>query len=191
MRRARAAAPINGARGPNVAGSDLEAADERQAGALVELVLCGAEERLAEPERDRTTDDRQLEVAQRADRCQRPADHHAGSFDDGGRGALRWPAGLGLDRLATAVGLEATLAPADAWPPVGLDDDVTDVAGVADPALQQVAATDDATADAGAHHDADEVADADRTAAPRLGERQCPGIGVDRNRQLHELLHLR
>ena len=44
----------------------LEAAGERQPGAPVELVLRGAEERLAEAERDRPADDRQLQVAQRA-----------------------------------------------------------------------------------------------------------------------------
>ena len=44
------------------------------------------------------------------------------------------------------------------------------------------AAADHPAADAGAHHHADEVADPDRPAAPRLGERQRPGVGVDRTR---------
>ena len=88
---------------------------------------------VAEPEGDRAADDGQLAgragcrptppPARPACRCARRS--LAGA-------ALRRPAGHGLDGRPRRVGLEAAAAAAHARPAVGLDDDVADVAGVAD-----------------------------------------------------------
>ena len=128
---------------------DREPLQVAQPGPCVELVSDGVEEHVAEAERHRAADDRELQVDDRADRHQRASDQHAGALDDRPRGALRRPPGLVLDRLAAAVRLEAAEAAAHARPAVGLDDHVADVAGVADPSLQQPAAGDDAATDAG------------------------------------------
>ena len=80
-----------------------------------------------------------LRSTDRADRRQRPPDQHPGALDDRRRSTLRRTTGLGLDRPTTAVRLEAAVATADARPTIGLDDDVADVPGVADPAVQELA----------------------------------------------------
>ena len=158
---------------------------KRKPGPLVELVLGGREERLAEAERHRAADDRQ--AAGRASPPTRPAPGRpagrcvrrcAGRRVCGGRPVSASIAG------PTAVGLEATVAPANARPAVGLDDDVADVAGVADPPCSRRPPLTTPPPTPVPITTADEVADADGRAAPRFGQGQRPGVGVDDDRQL-------
>ena len=67
--------------------------------------------------------------------------------------------------------------------PVGLDDHVADVAGVAVGAVEQAAVEHDAAADAGRHDHPDVVARARRRADPTLAERERLGVVVDERRQ--------
>ncbi len=165
-------------------------AGEGQLGALVQLVLGGVEERLAEAEGDRAADHRQAQVADRRERGQRPPHEEPGALDDGQRGALWRPPGLLLDRRSAAVGLQAAAAAAVARATLGLDDDVPEVAGVAQPSVEQPSAAHQPAADTRAHHDPDEVAHAHRGTAPGLAERERLGVVVDDHGELGELLHL-
>src|SRR6185295_9597078 len=110
---------------------------------------------------DGTPDDRQLQITQRPDGRQCATDHHARAFDDRTGSTLRRSAGLGLDGSTAAICLEAALSTTDARPAIGFDHHMADVAGITDPALQELTAADDSAADARAHHHADEVAHAD------------------------------
>src|SRR4051812_22013821 len=87
---------------------DPGAATERQLGMLVERFLCRVEERRAEAERHRSTDDGEIEIEQVAHRRDRLADEPAGALHDlVGRLGV-WAAGDGLDRRARSLGFETT-----------------------------------------------------------------------------------
>jgi len=169
---------------------DLEAAGKWQPGSFVELVLGCSKERFTESKCDRSADDRQLQIAQGTNRSEGTADHHAGAFHDHGLSTLWRTTGLGLDGPAAAIGLQATLAPADTRPSVGLDNHMADVASVSDSSLQNLPSADNSATDSGAHDDTDEITDTNRSPAPGLGERQCPGVSVDGHWELQQLLQL-
>ena len=83
------------------------------------------------------------------------------------------------DRAARRLCFEAAARAARALAPVGLDDDVADVAGVPLPAVEQAAVEHDAAADARRHDHADVVVLVARRARPALAERERLGVVVD------------
>ena len=167
-------------------GHHLEALHEHEASTLIELRLRCAEERFTEPEGDRTADDGQFQVANGSERGQRPTGEDAGPLDDALRRTLWWAAGLFLDRPSAAVRLHAAFAATRTIASIRLDDDVTDVTGVAQSPRQQPAAADDATTDTSTHHHRSEVVDADSSPAPGLAKGYGFGVVVDHGRQLRE-----
>ena len=82
-------------------------------------------------------------------------------------------------RRARRLRLETAPAPTDAGAAVGHDDDVTDVARVAEPAVEQPAVEHDAATHPGRHDHGDVVVVPDRGAHPALAERQRLGVVVD------------
>ena len=84
-------------------------------------------------------------------------DEAPGAAHDVVRRLGRRATGDRLDREARRLGLEAARGAARAAPPVRLDDDVADVAGVAGGTVDQLAVEHDAAADAGRHDDRAEV----------------------------------
>ena len=160
-------------------GRSARRAANSMPGPLVELGLRGVEEDVAVAEGDRAGDDREAQVEQVDDRRHGPADQPAGPLRAPPSGASAAGAPV---RAAMAVparlGLEAALRAAGARAPVGLDDDVADVAGVAVVAVEEPAVEDDAAADAGRHDHREVVALAlaRRRASPRRGRapwRRC------------------
>src|SRR5207248_6002898 len=103
-----------------------------------------------------------------------------GSYSEAGRLAFRdgliqatGQAGARRDALDTAVRSTAT-----DWP-VGPDDDVADVAGVACESVEQAPVEDDASAYAGGDDHAQHARGAVAGASPAFAERQSLGIVVD------------
>src|SRR4051812_47375911 len=87
---------------------DPSAATERQLGMLVECFLGRIEEGRAEAERNRSTDDGEIEIEQVADRRDGLADEPTGALHDLVSRLRVWAAGDGLDRRAGSLGLETT-----------------------------------------------------------------------------------
>ena len=116
-----------------------------------------------------------------------PADQRPGTLDDvRGRQPGRLP-GRCRDRRPGRLRLEAAAAAAAAPPTVGYDDDVTDVAGVSEPAVEQSPVEHDPAPDAGRHHHRQVVTSARRRTDPSLPERQRLGVVVDEGRQPGQL----
>ena len=138
--------------GAERAGDDAGAARELDAAARVDLGLRGGEERRAEAERDRTGDDREIEVEQVGDARDRAPDERAGACrrSSGGASAGGRPVMRAI-AVPDASASRQPRAPHAALVAVGLDDDVADVPGVAAAAVEQPAVGDDAAADAGRH----------------------------------------
>src|SRR6266511_909948 len=115
-----------------------------------------------------------------------------GEGDAVGGDAGRWtPAGG--QGVADGVGargdrLDTASAAARARRPVGLDDDVAEVAAVAAGAGGEVAVEDQAAADAGGDGDAEQVAGAGAGAFPVLADGQADGVVVDQHPLGGELL---
>ena len=156
---ATAAAPTSGPASPRPAGHDPGAGGERR----------GGPGRRARPGRRRRSRRRSRG---RPSRRRRPAAGRAGwpPTPPPARPASRsrpahlgpasagGPAGGGADGGARRLGLEAARgAPQPHAAPVGLDDDVADVAGVAGGAVEQPAVEHDPAADPGRHHHGEEV----------------------------------
>ena len=171
-------------------GRDPETADEAEPGTLVQFALDGAEEGFAETKGHRTADHRQLEIADRTQRGEGATDEQTRAFDDCLRGPLGWPAGVGLYRRTTAIGLEAALATTRAVASVGFDDHVTYVTGIAQPTLQKAATADYPATDSGAHDDSDEVTLPHRSSTPSFAERDRLGVVVHHRGQSGERFHL-
>ena len=81
-----------------------------------------------------------------------------------GRRVTRWPARQRRDRRARRLRLETAAAPARARATVRHDDDVADVARVAEPPVEQPPVEHDPATDPGRHHHAEEVS---RSRPPR------------------------
>ncbi len=158
-------------------------AREVQARARLDLGLGGGEERCAEAEGDRTAHDREAQVEQVRRRRDRAPDERARPSDQRRGRVPRVPPGDARDRRPRGLRLQ-TAAPAAHTPsPLGFDDDVTDVAGVAEGAVQETTAGHDAAAHSGRHDHADVVVDAPGRARPAFAERECLGVVVEEHRQ--------
>ena len=171
-------------------GYDPKPLDEREAGTLIQLRLSGTEERLTKPERDRTADNSQFQIADGTERGQCAARENTCAFDDALRRALWRATCFFFNGAATAIGLHAAPTAAGTVAPIGLDDDVTDVTGITEPTLQQSPAADDASAHTGTHDHRCEVSDADCGTTPGLAERDGLRVVVHDGGQLRQSLDL-
>ena len=111
-------------------------------------------------------------------------DQRAGALDDHAAGAEpgRLPV-MAAMAVPDASASRQPRPPQRAGPTVGLDDDMTDVPGVAEPALEQSAVEHDAAADAGRDDHGDVVVAPGRRTDPSLAERQRLGVVVHEGRQ--------
>ncbi len=83
-----------------------------------------------------------------------------------------------LDRRSGYLRFEAPATAACARPPVGFDDDVADVAGVAGRAVEQATVDDDPPADSRRHDHADVIGLPRRGPEPSLGDGKRLGVVV-------------
>ena len=148
----------------------------------IERRLGRVEERGPEAQGHRATHHCDVEVEHVADRGNGTADELARALHDlvGGLGGRA--AGDRLDGSARCLGFETSARPARTSAPVGFDDDVADVSGVARGAVEQLAVQDDTTADSGGHHHRKEVRLALSRTEPTLGHRQRLRIEVAEHR---------
>ena len=149
---------------------------EVEAGVAPELGVGGVEERCTEAEGDRSRHHGEVEVEEVRDTRHRPAGQRARPLNDRRRRLGGRAPGDGRDRRPGGFCLEAPEATARAGSPVRNDDDVADVPGVAEPAVEETAVEDDAPADTGRDDHRYVVVAADGSAAPPLG--QGEGLGV-------------
>ena len=165
------------------AGHDPRPPGERNPAERIHLRLGPPEEGLAETQRHRSAHHGQRKVEQDRHRRDGAADEHAGALHPFRWGQPRRLPGQGLQRRARRLRLETAPAAARAATTVGDDDDVADVARVAEPAVEQPAVEHDAAAHPGRHDHGDVVVVAGRRADPPFAERQRLRIVVHERRQ--------
>ena len=151
-----AAAPISGPSAPSSAGAMI-VPFECCRSATLSISTGSSEERVTEPQGDRTGDDGELQIEQIGNRTDGSADEPASPDAFGFVGRFGGTARAGGDAGAADLGLQHVLHMGVEIGALGFDHDMTDVAGIPCVAVEQSAVEDDATSDAGRHDHADEV----------------------------------
>ena len=138
------AEPYRGSTNQRTVGAEFGRCDYRalrvlQIGHPVDLDLGSSEERVAEPQGDRTGDHRQLQIEQIGNRTDGSADEPAGPDAFGFVGRFGGTARAGGDAGAADLGLQHALHMGVEVGALGFDHDMTDVAGIACVAVEQSA----------------------------------------------------